>query len=201
MLAADYEFLHFDTGSLLRAEVKPGSELGDEIASYINKGELVPLRIIKLLVRKFLSESAAPSILFDGFPRSLEQARVLADALGENGDRLDCAVYLTIDKGGLIERIVNRRFCSNCGAIYNLKTDPPAKPGVCDRDGGDLIQREDDTEEVLSRRLEVYLQETEPVLEYYEREGVLEKIDAEGQVKAVNAKILELLGLGGGGAA
>lgn len=191
----NHGFYHFDTGSKLRAAIASGSELGARIAEYTNVGKLVPIGIIKEMILKFVRETDAVRILFDGFPRNLEQAEVLDEALEELGDDLDFVVYLHIDEDSLLQRIINRRFCSKCGEIYNLVTKPPQAEGICDQDGAALIQREDDTQEVFGTRVKVYLEQTLPVLDYYREKGVLHMIDGDHDIAEVSAAVERLLGV------
>ncbi len=195
ILSERHGFLHFDTGSHLRAEIATGSELGVRIASFTNAGKLVPIEIIRDLILKFLRENISARIMFDGFPRNLEQAKVLDEALNESQQSLTSAVYLAIDEDSLIERIVNRRFCSKCGEIYNLVSKPPQAEGKCDYDGAELYQRKDDTEEVFGTRLKVYLTETVPVLDYYKQQGLLHNVDGDSGIDAVTAAVEQVLGV------
>jgi adenylate kinase len=195
ILSERHGFIHFDTGSRLRAEIATGSELGARIASYTNAGKLVPIEIIRDLILKFLRESGGERIMFDGFPRNLAQAEVLADALEESKQALSKAIYLEINEDQLIERIVNRRFCSQCGEIYNLISKPPQAEGKCDLDGADLYQRKDDTEEVFGTRLKVYLSETVPVLDYYKQRNVLQTVDGDRDIDEVTAAVQAVLGV------
>ncbi|MBN2083031.1 adenylate kinase [bacterium] len=195
ILHDNHGFFHFDTGSRLRAEIASGSELGQRIASFTNAGKLVPIEIIKEMILKFLREADAERIMFDGFPRNLAQAEVLDEGLKEYGDDLDYAVYLEIDEDNLLARIVNRRFCSKCGEIYNLISKPPKQAGICDNDGAELTQRKDDTEEVFGTRLKVYLEETKPVLDYYRQAGKLHTIDGDYDIEDVSRAVAELLGV------
>ena len=195
ILSERHGFLHFDTGSRLRAEIATGSELGQRIASFTNEGKLVPIEIIRDLILKFLRENSGARIMFDGFPRNLEQAEVLADALDASSQALAFAVYLEIDEDSLIERIVNRRFCSQCGEIYNLVSKPPLAEGKCDHDGADLYQRKDDTEEVFGTRLKVYMTETVPVLDYYRQQGLLYTVDGDYDIDEVTTAIEAVLGV------
>lgn len=195
ILSERHGFIHFDTGSRLRAEIATGSELGKRIASFTNEGKLVPIEIIRDLILKFLGDNVGARIMFDGFPRNLEQAEVLTGALEESKQALSCAVYLEIDEDSLIERIVNRRFCSKCGEIYNMITKPPKTEGKCDIDGEDLFQRKDDTEEVFGTRLKVYLTETVPVLDYYKQQGLLRSVDGDYDIGEVTAAVEKVLGV------
>ena len=195
MLDDEHGFYHFDTGSLLRAEVASGSELGQRIGTYINQGLLVPLEIIRELLLKFFRETKSERIMLDGFPRNLDQAQVLDEGLAMLGDDLDHAIYLDVPREALLERIVNRRFCATCGEIYNLKNHPPRVAGKCDKDQGELIQRKDDTAEVFANRLEVYGRETAPLLDYYTQRGLLRRIDGERTPEEISKDVLRLLGV------
>jgi len=198
VLREQYGFTHFDTGSQLRAEVASGSELGQRIAGFINAGQLVPLEVIKQLVVSFLRGTNAKRILFDGFPRNLEQAGVLDEGLTELGDDLDFVVYLDAAPDALLQRIVNRRFCLQCGEIYNLVTEPPLLAGKCDKCGSELTQRKDDTAEVFGTRLKVYLGETMPLIERYRSRGLLHAVNALQSIEELTAQITRLIGVAGG---
>jgi adenylate kinase len=195
LLDDEHGFYHFDTGSLLRAEVASGSELGQKIAGFINQGLLVPLETIRELLLKFFRETKSERIMLDGFPRNLDQAKILEEGLEVMGAKLDHAIYLDTPKEALLERIVNRRFCSVCGEIYNLKNHPPQSEGKCDKDGEPLIQRKDDTPEVFGNRIEVYEHETSPLLAYYEERGLLRRVDGLRDPESIVTDILELLGV------
>lgn len=195
ILHEQYGFYHFDTGSRLRAEIASGSELGERISQYTNAGKLVPIDIIREMIKSFFSSTNAERIMFDGYPRNLEQAQVLDESLEEHGLKLDYAIYLEIDEDSLLDRIVNRRFCPLCGDIYNLTSNPPQQEGVCDKDGTKLIQRQDDTAEVFGTRVKVYLQETMPVLDHYRQQGLLYTVDGDFDIAEVSQAIAELLGV------
>lgn len=195
ILSRDHDFRHFDAGSLLRAEVDTGTELGQEIAGYINQGQLVPIRIIGRITHKFLKERQAARTMFDGFPRNLEQANLLACSLEELNQELNHVIYLHIDEDDLLQRIVNRRVCRACGRIYNIITNPATE--LCSETGQncELYQRKDDSEEVFGRRLRIYLQETVPILNYYREVGILRTIDADADIDDVSARIRSVLGM------
>ena len=194
-LRESYGFVHFDTGSQLRAEADSGSELGERIGSFINVGNFVTIDIIEELVLKFLRETTAERIMFDGFPRDLEQAGVLEKGLAGIGRPVDCALYLEIDQDTLLERIMNRRMCPECGTIYNVKTHAPKHDLTCDKDGTKLTQRADDTPETFKTRLANYMSKTVPVLEFYRERGTLCKIDANQSIEKVTAAIVAALSL------
>jgi adenylate kinase len=194
-LRDSYGFVHFDTGSQLRKEADSGSELGERIGSFINVGNFVTIDIIEELVLKFLRETAAERIMFDGFPRDLEQAGVLEKGLAEIGRPVDCALYLEIDQDTLLDRIMNRRMCPKCGTIYNIKTHAPKFDLECDRDGEKLTQRADDTPETFKTRLANYMSKTVPVLEFYRDREKLCVIDADQAIDQVTEAIVAALGL------
>ena len=196
LLEDRHSFFHFDTGARLREEAASGSELGERIASFINDGQLVPLDVIDELLRHFFETSSHQNILFDGFPRNLEQAAVLERGLKFAGRSLDHVIFFDIDLDMLLERIVNRRVCTTCGAIYNLQTESPRQTGICDLDGGTLTQRPDDTEEVFGKRLRVYNENTHPLLDYYGQLGLLRSVDADQDVDSVLQNIETLVGMG-----
>jgi adenylate kinase len=198
VLRDKYGFTHFDTGSQLRAEVASNSVLGQRIASFIDAGQLVPLEVIKQLILKFLRGTQAKRILFDGFPRNVEQAGVLDEGLAELGDDLDFVIYLEANPDALLERIVNRRFCPQCGEIYNLLTEPPQVAGKCNKCGAELTQRKDDTAEVFGTRLKVYLGETLPLVKMYRNRGLLHSVNALQGIDELTAEITKLIGVAGG---
>jgi adenylate kinase len=188
-------FYHFDTGSLLREESATGSELGRRIATYTEAGRLVPLEVIEDLLAKFLREQRPENIMFDGFPRNLDQAQVLMDQLDENGRRLSCVVYLDMEQDALLNRIANRRCCRHCGAIYNIATNPPSGPCPAGYAECELVQRKDDQPEIFKQRLSVYLTETMPVLDFFRERDLLREVDGNRPIVAVQESILATLSL------
>ena len=194
------EFLnlpHVDTGSLLRAEIKKESPAGIEAKSYIDKGNLVPVELVSRIIKNRLSEDdCKQGYILDGFPRSLEQAEQLTkinSEINKDNDVRFMAIYFDIDTSILVERIVNRRSCSKCGEIYNLEFKAPAKDGICDKCGGELIQRKDDTREIAQSRFDTYNRETAPLVKYYTDLGVLKTIDANGTIDEVWERLLEVI--------
>ncbi|MEP0813871.1 MAG: nucleoside monophosphate kinase [bacterium] len=194
-LAASHGLRHFDMGRTLRDEIESGSSLGKTIKTFTNKGELVPLPIIRMVVDKQLKENPEQNTILDGFPRSPEQAILLDEVLASQGKVLDCVVYFRMDERALIRRIVNRRYCPSCGRVYNLLYASPAQPGICDDDGTDLVQRPDDNEAVLMKRFRVYQRETEPILEKYRAEGKLCEVDAGRSIEEIEKELVERLKL------
>ena len=196
-LAEYYGFPHVDTGSLLRAEIKAETENGKIAKSFIDKGLLVPVELVGAVIKNRLSQpDCANGFILDGFPRSMEQARVLDAIQSElDGDKeVDFrAVYFDLDQSVLLSRIVNRRSCSKCGEIYNLKYKPTKVEGVCDKCGGELIQRKDDNEEIAKARFDTYFSETAPLVEYYTIKKVLRTINADGSIDEVWKRLLQVV--------
>ena len=178
---------HISTGDLVRAEIKSGSELGEKIKDYNDRGELVPDEIIIEMMRPYLN--GADSWILDGFPRSQTQAEALDDMLEEIDAELDAAVALEAPDAALIERLSGRRTSEATGRIYHVEYDPPPEDG--EEDPGPFIQRKDDTEEALRRRLEVYHEHTEPLKDYYAERGILATVEAAQGIPEVTADILE----------
>ena len=171
--------VHISTGDMFRDAIKAGTELGNLAASYINKGDLVPDDVTIGLVRERLSQDdCANGFLLDGFPRTLPQAEALQVITKEISREIDVVVNLDCDNAELVRRISGRRVCRSCGAPYHIVTLKPKVEGVCDLCGGELYQRKDDNEEALKVRLEHYVQDTKPLLDYYANLGLLESFDS-----------------------
>ena len=194
------EFLnlpHIDTGSLLRAEIKAQTPNGIIAKSFIDKGNLVPVDLVATIIKERLSQDDCKNgYILDGYPRSLEQAEKLeimnAEINGE--DEVDFrAIYFDLNQDILISRIVNRRSCSLCGEIYNIKYHPTKVEGICDKCGGDLIQRKDDNEEIAKARFETYFRETAPLIDFYKEKEVLRTINANGTIEEVWNRLLEVI--------
>ena len=196
-LAEYLNFPHVDTGSLLRAEIKAETEAGKEAKSFIDKGQLVPVELVSRIIKNRLAqEDCKNGYILDGFPRSVEQAEQLSqinEEIDQNKEVRFMAIYFDIDTNILVERIVNRRSCSKCGEIYNLAFKAPKQEGICDKCGGELTQRKDDTREVAQMRFDTYNKETAPLVEYYTNKGVLKSIDANGTIDEVWDRLLEVI--------
>lgn len=196
-LAEYFGFPHVDTGSLLRAEISAGTENGKIAKQFIDKGNLVPVELVGAIIKDRLSQDdCKDGFILDGFPRSVEQADLLEVIRKElDGDNeVDFrATYFDLPTDILIARIVNRRSCKNCGEIYNLKFKPPVKENVCDKCGGELVQRKDDNEETAKARFDTYFNETAPLIEYYKSKGVLSTIDANGSIDEVWERLLKVV--------
>lgn len=182
MLSKEYNLPHIDTGSLLREAVATGSEEGKLANSFMEKGQLVPIELVSRIIKnRLLKDDCKDGFILDGYPRSLEQAYALDEILSEidaGTDVKPTVFYFEVAQEKLIERLVNRRSCSKCGAIYNLKTMKLEDETKCVKCGGTLTRREDDTEEVATKRFATYFAQTEPLIDLYSKRGLLVKLDA-----------------------
>jgi adenylate kinase len=188
--------VQISTGDILRGAVKAGTELGKQAQDYMNRGDLVPDELIMGIMEDRLQEDdCAKGFLLDGFPRTIPQAEALKELLARIGIELDMAVSLDVPRDVILDRLTTRRTCSNsdCQAIYNIKSNPTKVEGVCDKCGSPTIQREDETVEAISHRLETYNEKTAPLVGYYEKEGLLMSVNATSS-DAVVAAIKERLG-------
>jgi adenylate kinase len=190
-LREDFNLPHIATGDMLRAEVREGTDLGERAKRYIEAGDLVPDDvIIGMITRRISDGEAADGFLLDGFPRNEEQAHALEQALERLDRRLSAALLIDVPDAEVVRRLSGRRVCvKNPTHIYHLELDPPKHEGVCDQDGSRLIQRDDDREATIRRRLEVYHAHTEPLLAHYDREGVLRRFDGLRSAEDVHAHI------------
>ena len=182
------------TGDIFRANVSEGTPLGVQAKAYMDRGDLVPddvtIEMVKLRLRE---DDARTGFLLDGFPRTVPQAEVLDDVLRESGAKLDVVLELVVDDDEVIRRLSGRRTCRTCNHIWHVDFDPPATAGVCDLDGGELFQRDDDQAATIANRLEVYAQSTAPLVAYYASRGVLVGIDATGPVDDVTVRAIDAL--------
>lgn len=188
-LAKYFGFPHVDTGSLLRAEIKAETENGKIAKQFIDKGMLVPVELVGSVIKNRLAQDDCKhGFILDGYPRSLEQAEMLEqikEVINGNEEVDFRAIYFELDQSVLISRIVNRRSCAKCGEIYNLKFKPTKVEGICDKCGGELIQRKDDNEEIAKARFETYFHKTAPLINYYKNKNVLRTINADGSIDEV----------------
>jgi adenylate kinase len=190
-LREDFGLPHLSTGDMLRAQVAEGTELGNEAKRYMDAGELVPDEvIIGMIVARIGVGDARDGFLLDGFPRNEEQAAALENALHGLGRRLTAALLIEVPDDELVRRLAGRRVCvKNPTHIYHVEFDPPKHEGVCDQDGSRLMQRDDDKEETIRRRLEVYHSQTEPLIAHYDRAGLLRRFDGRRNPDEVHAHI------------
>jgi len=190
-LREDFVLPHISTGDMLRAQVSSGSELGVKAKRYMDSGELVPDEvIIDMIVQRVCGADARDGFLLDGFPRNETQADALAKALAGLERRLTAVLAIGVSDEEVVRRLSGRRVCvKNPGHIYHVNFDPPKHEGVCDQDGSRLIQRDDDREETIRRRLEVYHRQTAPLIDYYDRAGLLRRFDGGRSADEVHAHI------------
>jgi adenylate kinase len=190
-LREDFGLPHIATGDMLRAEVAQGTPLGERAREYMDDGDLVPDElIVEMITRRVGADDARDGFLLDGFPRNEEQADALERALAQQERALTAALLVEVPDGEVVRRLAGRRVCvKNPSHIYHLEFDPPKHEGVCDQDGARLIQREDDREETLRRRLQVYHAQTEPLIAYYDRAGKLRRFDGTRSADEVHARM------------
>lgn len=180
---------HISTGDMIREEIKKGTELGRKLREYVERGELVPDELVTEIVRARLSqEDCKHGFILDGYPRTLKQAEDL-----DKMTKIDLVLNFVAPDEVIVDRISGRRICRKCGAIYHVKYMPSKVPGVCDRCGGELYQREDDKPEVVLRRLEVYRQQFAPIINYYRERNLIIDIDASDQAEIVIPRVIEAL--------
>jgi len=193
-LAKHYKIPHISTGDIFRANLKDGTELGKQAQSFMDRGELVPDSVTNEMVRERLGNSdVGNGFLLDGFPRNTNQAEVLDGILKAKNMPLDAALELKIDHAEIIKRLSGRRTCRGCGASSHIEFEKPKVAGVCDKCQGELYQREDDKEEVVSRRLEIYSEQTEPIISFYKSAGLLKNISALGEVSEITKNAISIL--------
>jgi adenylate kinase len=182
------------TGDIFRSNVSQGTPLGRQAKEYMNRGDLVPDEVTIAMVRDRLNEEdAQPGFLLDGFPRNVPQAETLKKQLMDWDTRLTVVLELVVDEDEVVRRLSGRRTCRRCEHVWHIMFDPPTRDGICDACGGELFQRDDDREETVRHRLEVYKQQTAPLVSYYADEGVLIGIDATGPVEEVTERALAAL--------
>lgn len=185
-----YQIPHISTGDMFRKAQKDGTELGLKAKSYMDQGQLVPDEVTVGIVKERLAEAdCKEGFLLDGFPRTVQQADALDTILAELDMALDCVVNIEVDKAFLVDRLTGRRVCRTCGATYHIANKAPKVEGVCDKCGGELYQRGDDTIEIVSNRLDVYAAQTAPLIDYYKSKGIMSSIDGSKSMEDVLADI------------
>jgi adenylate kinase len=192
-IVARYGLLHLSSGDILRRERAEGTALGKKAQSYMDAGTLVPDDLIVEMMSKAIQAAPAGGYVLDGFPRTVRQAEALDRALAKGNNGIDVVINLQVNDNVVVERITGRRSCPKCGAVYHVKNMPPQRDGVCDHDGAALVQRPDDTAEVVKNRLATYYEQTEPVVEYYKARRDVRDVPADGEADAVAATLFEEL--------
>ena len=193
-VAEKLKLAHIATGDMFREAQKQETELAKQAKVYMGKGMLVPDEItIQMVSERIAAPDCERGVIFDGFPRTLEQAKALDEALGQQGKAIDGVVYIKVSEAELLERLSGRWICRQCQTPYHMVNSPPRTPGRCDRCGGELYQRTDDTPETVKERLRVYFAETAPLIDHYARAGKLLEVGGEGSVDEVRERILTSL--------
>lgn len=194
-IAAKYDIPHISTGDIFRANIKNGTELGKKAKTYMDQGLLVPDELtLELIMDRFQNPDCANGYVLDGFPRTIPQAEALTAALEKNGDSIDYAINVEVPDENIITRMSGRRACLACGATYHVVYAPTKEEGVCDRCGEKLVLRDDDKPETVKKRLDVYHSQTQPLIDYYTKQGKLAEVDGTQSVDAVFDAIVKILG-------
>lgn len=189
-----FDIPHISTGDMFRAAIKEETELGKQAKSYMDAGDLVPDEVTVGIVRERLGkDDCRDGFLLDGFPRTTEQAEALEQILTDAGRELDYVLYISVNEGKLLERLSGRRICSNCGATYHVVFNPPEVEGVCDKCGGELHQREDDSKETVKNRLDVNKKQLKPILDFYRKRDYLHTVDGNRDIDSVFTEIKRLV--------
>ncbi len=194
MIAEKYSIPHISTGDIFRANIKNGTQLGMEAKQYMDQGLLVPDELtVKILLDRVANEDCKNGYVLDGFPRTIPQAEVLDKALSELGDQIDYAINVDVPDENIVKRMGGRRACLSCGATYHIEHVPPKSEGICDTCGQELVLRDDDKPETVQNRLNVYHEQTQPLIEFYSAKGVLKTVDGTMDMKEVFEAIVTIL--------
>ena len=194
-IAAKFNMPHISTGDIFRANIKNGTELGKKAKTYMDQGLLVPDElVVDLVVDRVNQEDCADGYVLDGFPRTIPQAEALTKALASQGQKLDYAIDVDVPDENIVRRMSGRRACVGCGATYHLEYAPTKKEGICDVCGGELILRDDDKPETVEKRLGVYHEQTQPLIDYYTNAGILKRVDGTVDIEEVFQAVVQILG-------
>ena len=195
LIVGKYHIPQISTGDIFRANIKNGTELGKKAKEYMDKGDLVPDELVVDLVKdRIAQDDCADGFMLDGFPRTVFQAEELDKIMEDRGLKINAVLNIDVKPEKLVKRIAGRRVCRACGATYNVDYKPPQKDGVCDKCGGEVYQRADDTEETVQNRIKVYFSETAPLIDYYKKSDILVNIDGDQAEDTVFAEITAALG-------
>ena len=195
MIAEKYGVPHVPTGDIVRANIKNGTELGMEAKKYMDQGLLVPDELtVRILLDRVAQKDCEYGYVLAGFPRTIPQAEVLDGALTELGDKIDYAIDVYVPDENIVRRMSGRRACLTCGATYHIEHIPPRQEGICDKCGSELVLRDDDKPETVKNRLAVYHEQTQPLIDFYEKKGVLRTVDGTLPMEEVFAAITGILG-------
>ena len=195
LIAEKYALPHISTGDIFRANIKNGTRLGMEAKQYMDQGALVPDELtVRILLDRVAEDDCKNGYVLDGFPRTIPQAEVLDAELTKLGESVDYAIDVDVPDAAIVERMGGRRACVTCGATYHIVNIPPKKEGICDTCGGELILRDDDKPETVQKRLDVYHAQTQPLEDYYEKKGILNKVDGTRGMQEIFDQICGILG-------
>jgi len=194
-IAEKYSVPHVSTGDIFRANIKNGTELGKEAKKYMDQGQLVPDELtVKILLDRVAQDDCKNGYVLDGFPRTIPQAEVLEKALSKLGEQIDYAINIDVPDETIVNRMSGRRACISCGATYHIVSIPPKKEGICDTCGNELVLRDDDKPETVRKRLSVYHEQTQPLIDFYEKRNILKSVDGMIGSKEVFEIIVSFLG-------
>jgi len=196
MIADKFQIPNISTGDIFRANIKKGTKLGEKVKGFLDQGMLVPDELtVDLVIDRVNQADCKDGYILDGFPRTIPQAESLTKALEARESKLDYVLNIDVPDENIVNRMSGRRACLNCGAVYHIEHFPSKKEGICDSCNSELVLREDDKPETVSKRLIVYHEQTKPLVDYYSKEGILFKIDGTQEIQEVSACILETLGV------
>ena len=194
-IADKYSIPHISTGDIFRANIKNGTELGKKAKQYMDQGALVPDELTcDLVMDRIQQDDCKNGFVLDGFPRTIPQAEALDAALGKINEKMDYAIDVDVPDENIVNRMSGRRSCLNCGATYHLISIPPKVEGICDRCGSEIVLREDDKPETVQKRLKVYHEQTQPLIDYYKNQGILKSVDGTQPMDEVFKAIVTILG-------
>lgn len=195
MIAEKYSIPHVSTGDIFRANIKEQTELGMEAKKYMDQGLLVPDELtVKILLDRVAKDDCKNGYVLDGFPRTIPQAEVLDKAVSELNESIDFAINVDVKDENIVKRMSGRRACLKCGATYHIEHIPPKQEGICDKCGSELVLRDDDKPETVQKRLNVYHEQTQPLIDYYSKKGILKEVDGSQDMKDVFNAIVAILG-------
>ena len=194
MIAEKFNIPHISTGDIFRANIKNGTELGKKAKEYMDKGQLVPDELtVEILLDRVANDDCKDGYVLDGFPRTIPQADVLDKELTKLGDKVDFAINVDVPDENIVRRMSGRRACLKCGATYHIEHIPPKQEGICDKCGSELVQRDDDKPETVQNRLSVYHEQTQPLIDYYNKKNILKSVDGTKDMQEVFSDIVNIL--------